>query len=35
MAKESGLLSAGAISKELGIAPALVSKTIKTLNLKP
>lgn len=35
MAEKSELLSAGAIAKELGVAGAIVSKTIKTLNIQP
>lgn len=34
-AEKTDLLSTGAIAKELGVSGALVSKTIKTLNLKP
>lgn len=36
MAQEkSDLLTAGAIAKELGVSGAVVSKAIKTLDLKP
>lgn len=35
MAEKTDLLSAGAIAKELGIAPALVSKAIKNLSIQP
>lgn len=35
MAKENELMTAGAIAKELNVSPAIVSKTIKSLNLQP
>ncbi|MBK8944426.1 MAG: HTH domain-containing protein [Ignavibacteriae bacterium] len=36
MAKEnSDLLTAGKIAAQLGVSGSIVSKTIKTLNLKP
>lgn len=35
MAEKTDLLSTGAIAKELGVSGAVVSKTIKALNLKP
>lgn len=33
--EKNNLFTAGAIAKELGVSGAVVSKTIKALNLKP
>lgn len=34
-AEKTNLLTAGAIAKELGLSGAVVSKTIKALNIQP